>query len=161
MIVSDTGPIIAFARLGRLSLLRQVFHILIIPDAVFDELVRSGPHQPGAPEALQGEWIQTRAVIDQNAVAQLPPRLHAGEREAIVLAHEYGTQILIDEQRGRAVARAMGVKTIGSLRVLAEAKAMGIITAVHPLIEALQTIRYWIDQSIIHDFLEEMDEIDH
>ena len=158
MIVSDTGPIIAFARLGRLSLLRQVFDVLIIPEAVFDELVRSGSDQPGAPEAIQGEWIQRRAVAGQEAVAQLPPRLHAGEREAIVLAQELGIQVLVDEQRGRAAARAMGMEPVGSLRVLAEAKALGIILAVRPIIEELQAIRYWIDQSIIRDFLEEIGE---
>lgn len=159
MIVSDTGPIIAFARLGRLPLLRQVFDVLIIPDAVFDELVQSGPEQPGAPEALQGEWIQRRSVTDQEAVRQLPARLHAGEREAIVLAHEHGMQILIDEQRGRSSARARGLEIVGSLRVLAEAKALGIISAVRPMVEELRAIRYWIDSSIIRDFLEEMDEL--
>jgi uncharacterized protein len=158
MIVSDTGPIIAFARLGRLSLLRQVFDVLIIPEAVFDELVRSGPDQPGAPEAIQGEWIQRRAVTNQEAVAQLPPRLHAGEREAIVLAREQGMQVLVDEQRGRAAARAMGLEPVGSLGVLAAAKALGIISAVRPIVEELQAIRYWIEQSIIRDFLEEMGE---
>ena len=158
MIVSDTGPIIAFARLGRLSLLRQVFDVLIIPTAVFDELVRSGSDQPGAPEAIQGEWIQRRAVAGQEAAAQLPPRLHAGEREAIVLAQELGIQVLVDEQRGRAAARAMGMEPVGSLRVLAEEKALGIILAVRPIIEELQAIRYWIDQSIIRDFLEEIGE---
>jgi len=89
MIVSDTGPIIAFARLERLSLLRQVFDVLIIPQAVFDELVQSGPDQPGAPEAIQGE---------------------------------------------------------------------GIIPAVRPIVDELQALGYWIDQSIIRDFLEEMAE---
>jgi predicted nucleic acid-binding protein len=158
MIVSDTSPIIAFARLGRLSLLRQVFDVLIIPEAVFDELVRSGPDQPGAPEAIQGEWIQRRAITDPDAVAQLPPRLHAGEREAIVLAREQGMQVLVDEQRGRAAARAQGLEPVGSLGVLAEAKAQGIISAVRPIVEELQAIGYWIDQSIIRDFLEEMGE---
>jgi hypothetical protein len=158
MIVSDTGPIIAFARLGRLSLLRQLFDVLIIPEAVFDELVRSGSDQPGAPEAIQGEWIQRRAITDPEAVAQLPPRLHAGEREALVLAHGHGTRVLIDEQRGRAAARAMGLEPVGSLGVLAEAKALGLIPAVRPIVEELQAIRYWIEQSIIRDFLEEMGE---
>ena len=158
MIVSDTGPIIAFARLGRLSLLRQVFDVLIIPQAVFDELVQSGPDQPGAPEAIQGEWIQTRAITGQETTATLPSQLHAGEREAIVLANEHGVQILIDEQRGRSAARALGLEVVGSLRVLAQAKALGIIPAVRPIVDELQALGYWIDQSIIRDFLEEMAE---
>jgi predicted nucleic acid-binding protein len=41
MIVADSGPIIVFARIGRLDLLRQVVGELIIPDAVYEELVGS------------------------------------------------------------------------------------------------------------------------
>jgi predicted nucleic acid-binding protein len=39
MIVSDAGPIIIFARIGRLSLLHDVAGFLLIPDAVYDEIV--------------------------------------------------------------------------------------------------------------------------
>jgi predicted nucleic acid-binding protein len=88
MIVADTGPIIAFARLGRLDLLHQVVEALVIPDAVYEELVGRGHDRPGAAEVVQGGWIHRRTVTDQGAVAQLPRVLHAGEREAIILAHE-------------------------------------------------------------------------
>jgi len=37
-IVSDAGPILSFARAGRLDLLRQVVGELIIPDAVVQEI---------------------------------------------------------------------------------------------------------------------------
>ena len=37
MMVADSGPIIAFARIGRLDLLRQVVGELVIPPAVYDE----------------------------------------------------------------------------------------------------------------------------
>ena len=36
IIVADSGPIIAFARAGRLDLLKQVTTEQIIPDAVFE-----------------------------------------------------------------------------------------------------------------------------
>ena len=83
MIVADTGPIIAFARLGQLDLLRQAVESLVIPDAVYEELVGRGHDRLGAEEVAQGEWIHWRTVTDQEAVAQLPRVLHAGEREAI------------------------------------------------------------------------------
>ena len=38
MIVSDAGPIVVFARIGRLSLLRDVTGGLLIPDAVHSEI---------------------------------------------------------------------------------------------------------------------------
>jgi predicted nucleic acid-binding protein len=39
MIVADAGPIIAFARIGRLDLLQHVAKELLIPEAVYEELV--------------------------------------------------------------------------------------------------------------------------
>ena len=70
MIVSDTGPLIAFARLGRLDLLRQVAGELIIPQAVFDEMtVRHD--RPGAAEVQDSNWMHTQAVGDQAAVSAL------------------------------------------------------------------------------------------
>jgi predicted nucleic acid-binding protein len=39
MIASDAGPIIIFAGIGQLSLLRDVADSLLIPDAVYDEIV--------------------------------------------------------------------------------------------------------------------------
>lgn len=41
-IVSDAGPILSFARAGRLEILRQVVGELIIPQAVVEELAVLG-----------------------------------------------------------------------------------------------------------------------
>jgi len=130
MMVVDTGPVIAFARLGRLDLLRQVVEAFVIPDAVYEELVGRGKDRPGATEVEHGGWIHLMTVTDREAVAQLPRVLHAGEREAIVLAQEINAQLLIDEQRGRAIAIARGLVVVGILRILAEAKQRGLIPAV-------------------------------
>jgi uncharacterized protein len=158
MIVADTGPIIAFARLGQLDLLRQAVESLVIPDAVYEELVGRGHDRPGAAEVVHGGWIHRRTVTDQEAMTQLPRVLHAGEREAIVLAHELQAQLLIDEQRGREIATAQGLEVVGILRICADAKQHGLIPEVRPLVAALLTIGYWIDEGVIRPFLEEMGE---
>ena len=54
MIVADAGPIIGFARIGRLDLLHQVVGELIIPDAVYEELVGRGRQRPGATDVERG-----------------------------------------------------------------------------------------------------------
>jgi predicted nucleic acid-binding protein len=160
MIVADTGPVIAFARLGRLDLLAAVVGVLIIPDAVYEELVGRGHDRPGAAEVAQGTWIHRRTVTDSARVAQLPPALHRGEREAIILAEELQAQLLIDEQRGREVATARGLAVLGSLRILGEAKRRGLIATVRPFIEDLLARGYWIHEArVVQAFLQEMGEI--
>jgi predicted nucleic acid-binding protein len=158
MMVADTGPIIAFARIGRLDLLRQVVGELVIPPAVYEELTGRGHERPGAAEVIHGEWIQRRMVRDQAMIAQLPPILHAGEREAIVLAEELQAQLLIDEQRGRNIATARGITVLGSLRILIEAKRRGLIDRAQPSLEAMLSAGYWIDEELLPPFFQEIGE---
>jgi predicted nucleic acid-binding protein len=158
MIVADSGPIIAFARIERLDLLRQVVGELVIPAAVYEELTGRGHERPGAAEIIRGEWIQRRIVGDYANVAQLPPVLHAGEREAMVLAEELHAQLLIDEQRGRNMATARGVTVLGSLRILIEAKRCGLIDRAQPLLDAMLAAGYWIDEELLPPFFQEIGE---
>lgn len=118
MIVSDAGPIIIFARIGQLSLLRGVTGSLLIPDAVHSEIVVDKAGMPGATEVAQADWIHKASVINRSTIDALPSVLHEGEREAIALAKERGAQLLVDEIRARRVAREFGIEVIGTLRLL-------------------------------------------
>ena len=47
-IVSNASPLIGIARIGRLDLLHQLYGELVIPEAVWHEIVVRGTGQPGA-----------------------------------------------------------------------------------------------------------------
>jgi predicted nucleic acid-binding protein len=158
VLVADTGPIIAFARIGRLDLLQQVVNELAIPEAVYEEIVIKGKGRGGATEVEQSTWIHQKAVTDRTALAFLPTDLHLGEREAILLAQEFGAQLLIDERRGRKSAMERGLEIIGTLRILAEAKRQSIVDRVKPVLEALVASGYRIDEELTTTFLKEMGE---
>jgi hypothetical protein len=154
MIVSDAGPIIIFARVRRLPLLHEVTGSLIIPAAVHDEIVVNKGSMPGAAEIAQTAWIQRVVVADRSILDTLPPALHEGEREAIALARECRAQLLVDEIRARSAAIQLGIGVIGTLRVLAEAKRLGQITVVRPIIAEMQSSGYRFDRDLIRRFLE-------
>lgn len=159
MIVADAGPLIAFARLSRLSLLRQVVEQVRIPDAAYEELAHRGRERPGATAVENEEWIQRQAIGDAGAVAALPPRLGSGEREAIVLAEAEQATFLSDDREAREEAQRRGVEVVGSLWVLGEAKRRGLIPTVSPLIDALLASGYWMHpERVVRPFLEEMGE---
>jgi predicted nucleic acid-binding protein len=160
MIVADTGPIIAFARIRRLDLLQQVVGELFIPEAVYEDLVIKGKGRPGSAEVERSTWIHRKVVTDRAVLALLPSYLHLGEQEAIVLAQELGAQLLIDERRGRKNAAEQGLEVFGSLRILAEAKRLGLTDRVKPIIEAMLGGGYWIDEELILPFLQEIGEVD-
>ena len=158
MIVADAGPLIAFARIGRLDLLQRVVKEIAIPAAVYEELVIKGKGRPGAAEVERSTWVHRKAVTDRAALASFPADLHLGEREAIVLAQELNAQLLIDERRGRKSATERGLEVLGLLRILAEAKRRGIVDQVKLVLEAVLTSGYWIDEDLIAPFLKEMGE---
>ena len=160
MIIADAGPPIAFARIGRLALLQQVVGGLLVPDAVYEDLVVKGGDRPGAEEVRRGEAIERRTLRNRQALTQLPRSLAQGECEAILLAEEEGAPLLVDERKAREAAEQRGIEVVGSLWVLKEAKQRGMILAVRPIIEDLLAVGYWFHpERVIRHFLEEMGEL--
>jgi len=137
MVVSDTSPILNLALIGQLDLLRRIYGELLIPDAVRAELralaTRYVELSPDPPP-----WVSTRRVGNPRQVEALVLHLDSGESEAIALALETAPEfLLIDEHRGRKLATRLGVRCIGVLGTLAEAKRQGLVPAVRPLLDAL------------------------
>ena len=56
-IVSNASPLINLARIGKLSVLQELYGELIIPGAVWQEIVVEGAGQPGADEVKAADWI--------------------------------------------------------------------------------------------------------
>ena len=158
--VADSSPVLSFARANRFDLLRQVVDELIIPEAVYDDIVIRGMGKPGAEEVVQASWIHRRSVQDRTLVDQLPAKLHLGEREALALARELGMVLLIDEREARRAAAQHQIAHIGSLRVIEEAKQRGLIPAVKLLLDDLVATGMFIDESLYHAFLRSLGEED-
>jgi uncharacterized protein len=126
---------------------------LLIPDAVYSEIVVKEGGMPGATDVAQAAWIQKAPVANRSIVEGLPSVLHEGEREAIALARERKAQLLIDEVRARRVAIQLGIDVIGTLRILAEAKRLGQITLVRQIIAEMQSNGYRFERTLILRFL--------
>jgi len=140
IVVSNTSPITNLAAIERLNLLQALYGTIIIPQAVYDEMASVGYAVLGAIEVQTLSWIETRQVMDTNRVTELLAELDQGEAEAIILALELKADfLLLDERRGRKVATRLGVKRIGLLGVLLEAKQKKLISTVKPVIDELIT----------------------
>ena len=140
-IVSDSSPIINLARIGELNLLRQLYEELVIPEAVWQEVVVEEVRQPGADEVKAATWIKTRSVTNRQLIRALQQELDAGESEAIALSLEVESELLLmDERLGRETARHLGIRFIGLIGILIEAKRKGIIRGVKPHLDKLRDI---------------------
>ena len=87
-------------------------------------------------------------------------QLDPGESEAIALSIAQSADLLIiDEEAGRRIARAHGIKVIGGLGVLIQAKRNGLLPTVKPVMDDLIAIAgYWIDQQLYSYVLQQVDE---
>ena len=159
-IVSNSGPILSFARARRFDLLREVVGTLTIPEAVYADIVVRGAGKPGAADVQHAAWITRTRVRDRTFVDQLPQRLHLGECEALALARELGEVLLIDEREARRAAQQYGIAHFGSLRVLEEAKERGLIPAVKLVLDELIAAGTFISESLYRTFLHTMSEED-
>lgn len=153
MIVSDSGPLIGFARVARLDLLRRVIGEVYIPEAVYEEVVVRGERKPGATEIARATWIVRKPLDDLEWLRRLPGSLHAGEREAIALAWETGLPLLMDELRGRSHADQLGIRLYGILAVLGDGRRRGLIGAVAPVIDELRASGYRLKDRVVQEFL--------
>ena len=156
VVVSDAGPLIALARAGQLKLLRRLYHAVRVPPAVHAELaIDSG--RPGARKlalALEAGWIAVQPLADRDVVPELAKLLDPGEAEAIALAARRNTRfLLIDESRGRRVARTCGIPVVGVAGVLLVAKSRDMVTAVGPILEEMSRTGYHLSSQLVGEVL--------
>jgi hypothetical protein len=131
MVVSDASPLINLAAIGRLDRLRALYGTVHIPNAVHREVTRF-EGQPGADAVQSLEWVKVQSCPRPDLATALGEDLDAGEAEAIALAVDTGTLLLIDEREGRRAAARLDVPRLGLLGVLVEAKRAGHVAASPP-----------------------------
>jgi predicted nucleic acid-binding protein len=149
-VVVDASPLIALARIERLDLLREMFGGVVVPSAVWHEVVAAGSDKAGAAQIATVAWIRLRDVVDQSAVDALRRDLGAGEAEAIVLARELQADLLImDEALGRGIARSSGLPTVGLVGVLIEARKRGLLPDAGSIAESLhRKAGFWLSADL-------------
>jgi uncharacterized protein len=160
IVVSDASPLLNLAIIGQLDLLRQLYDEVVVPQAVYDEVVVLGSDMPGASDVRDAHWILTKQVMNRPLITALRLRLDRGEAEAIALASELNADLLlVDERKARLVASQFGLKFTGLLGLLVEAKQKRMIVAVKPLVDRLRTeAGFWISQNLYEYILQVVNE---
>lgn len=156
-IVVNTGPLIALAACDQIELLHSLHSRVIVPQPVVDEL-EGGQQVAGAVTVDIPDWME---VLSLRAAPSLLLRavLDDGEAAVIALAGEVGCRlVVVDERRGRTVARLMGLQVTGTVGILLRAKHLGLLSAVKPCLDAMQSHGVWLSQRLINFALNEAGE---
>jgi len=111
IVVSNSSPPVALARIGRLNLLASFYQRILIPVEVQHEVTVAGRGLPGAEEVRNANWIEVAGEKSRAdpTLAQACQNLGAGERAAILLAKSLRADlVLLDERKARRIARDGG-----------------------------------------------------
>jgi hypothetical protein len=137
MIVSDSTTLIILFDLNRLELLSNLFPKIIIPSAVYDEIsVKKTIDLPA--------FIQVQTPSDNAILKSLKQLLDLGESEAIALALELETKLIIDEKKGRKIAIRQGLEIIGLLGIVYLNIKKGFISQ--------EEARRFLESALIHGY---------
>lgn len=131
LIVSDTTPIISLMKVEQLYLLEKMFGYIVIPKAVYDELTVNEKFAKEILKIKEAEFIKVGEVKNDSSVNILRnvTGLDAGESEAIVMAGEKEADLLLmDEHKGRQVAKKLGIKITGTIGILLQAFDEGMMS---------------------------------
>ncbi len=127
-IISDSSCLISLYNAGDLELLQQVFGEVTITPIIAIEY--------RLPLPL---WINVVANTTPIPASFQGIDLDPGEASAISLACELDNTILIiDDLKGRRVAELLSLDFMGTLGVAVEAKRLGVLSSIRPLIERLR-----------------------
>ncbi len=139
-VVSNTSPLSNLAYIGELDLLLPIYPQLLIPPAVYQELICFPPISATVTQLIQTGVITVRPPTDDERVQALNQPLDWGEAEAIALAIELqADRLLIDERWGRQIAVHHGLKIRGILGILVNARQQQLIPSVQPILHRLKT----------------------
>jgi predicted nucleic acid-binding protein len=136
IVVSDTSPLCYLVLIGREGILGQLFGSVLTSVAVVRELMAAG-----APELVR-QWASDLPAWVQVRSPRLESKfdLDPGEASAIALANEVAADaLLIDDRKGRLVAQANHIVTVGTLSLLEVASRRRLLELPEVIDDLLRT----------------------
>lgn len=153
-IVSDSTTLIILGKIERFDLLENLFETVYIPAEVMREISRKSD---GVSTRISAHALfEIKRATDNVTLKLLDGLLDRGEREAIALAKTLKCVLLIDEKKGRAVAKTMGLDIIGLLGVLILNVKRGAITPSEAVavLERIKQEKFRVSKKLEEHFLE-------
>jgi len=147
LVIADSSALIALDVCDALPLLSRLFHQVMVPRAMLEEVSVPGK---AAAERLMA-FLRDRVMeVDVRRFVFETGSLGRGEVEAMALYREMNAdRLLMDDRRARRIAQLNGISVLGTLGVLLAAKEAGLIERIGPHIARLRDSDiYFSDNSV-------------
>ena len=152
-IVVNSTPLIILCNIGKLSILKDLYGEIYIPEAVYKEVMAK---TDTACLTLKetNDWIKIIKIPAKEKLKIYRARLHSGEVEVMLLAQKepIADLVIIDDNAAKTTAKFLGLKVTGTLGVLLKAKKVGLIKQIKPLIKSMKELGFYISTKIFANF---------
>ncbi len=174
IVISDTSPIIYFAKTGNISILKDLYSQVFIPNAVWEELTDplSKPKKEIPIDikyevrAKEEGWLIIKDPQQeeyQEIALKLTRDLGRGEAYAIALYLELKADILlINDKMAREIAQSKGISTKWSTEILLDALENNILTSYNEFYNILNKmieLGLWMEKKYYNFILEKAKEL--
>ncbi len=134
IIIADSSTLIALLDAGRISLLFDLFGTVVITPEVYREITVREIHKETITRWIVSGKLSLKTVAHDERYTMLTKRLDPGESESIALARQDGLPLIIDEKKGRSVARSLGIPIIGLVGIFLKLIDKGILSRAEAIV---------------------------
>jgi predicted nucleic acid-binding protein len=149
IVVCNSGPLIALAKVNLLRLLQELYGVVLIPNAVWRE-VRSGGTLVEQERLQSAQGLQVISLTIQPDPL-LRNELGPGEAEVIALGRqEHAARLILDERKARRIAMLVfGLRIVGTGGLLLRARREGRIEAIRPVFAQMRQNGYYLGHNLV------------
>ncbi len=145
-VVCNTSPIQYLHQLGLLNLLPEIGGSVIVPAAVVKEIDAGRRLGLDLPDLRSLPWSDIRQPLCPPALV-LAHDLGEGERGVLCLCMETpGAIAILDDGLARRAAMSLGIPMRGTLGLLLDAKKLGLVVEMAPILASLSNLGFRVSQ---------------
>jgi uncharacterized protein len=151
--VIDSSSLINLAHLGLAEELKMFFQAVLVPAAVQKEVNRKQRFRYRLNKLYRSGLYRKCSIAQELDVTLLLPSLDSGEAEALIQARDtHSTFLVADERRARKIGEDMGLKPLGTMRILARLHLLALAREPRMLARKLRRdVRFRVSDEVIDE----------
>ena len=139
IVVAHTPVLLNLSRIGQVKLLTTLFREVVIPPEVASEFRRLVTETPRFEGLALPRWLREQKASVVPNLVRCARGLDPTDAAALALAVEIKAgAVLVEKRRVHEVGLQLGLRAIGVLGILSQAKTKGLLPRIAPVLDELE-----------------------
>lgn len=156
LVISNSSPLIILCKCDLLGLLKHFFGEILIPQAVYDEVVHQAKDREQSAAIMSCDFIRVHSSSIEGIT--FSRKLDRGEQEALMLAVAlHADFILLDDKRAQKEALALNLSFLPTFALIVKAARKGVVADLDAVLAQLQEKNIFLSRELslaAHTFVE-------